>query len=199
MSLYITYIVWNRGYAKREGKRGEYIRDLFTDAREYYIIDIYYAIRYHYKTTNHLIYIIIILCWHYGQDIDKTYFKKGDVEVSKIITQYNVLLFSKRAENEYSYSYGLCKHCFVFETSLHSQRWFWLENKITENQWKIAETSTSPFKKVIFDLFRLCPATFGILFSQKNSWNQLKNWKKPILALYREIRFVAALLVNVFL
>lgn len=104
---------------EKGGSISETNRDLFTDAREYYIIDIYYAIRYHYKTTNHHIYIIIILCWHYGQDIDKTYFKKGNVEVSKIIIQYNVLLFSKRAEKEYSYSYGLCKHCFVFETSLH--------------------------------------------------------------------------------
>ena len=109
------------GKEKRGGGISETNRNLFTDAREYYILDIYYAIRYQYKTTNHLIYIIIILNWHYGQDIDKTYFKKGDVEVSKIITQCNVLLFSKRAENEYSYSYGLCKHCFVFETSLHFQ------------------------------------------------------------------------------
>jgi len=34
---------------------------------------------------------------------------------------------------------------------------------------KIAETIYTPFKKVIFDLYRLCPAIFGISFSQKNS------------------------------
>jgi hypothetical protein len=36
---------------------------------------------------------------------------------------------------------------------------FWLANKITEIQWKIAETIYTPFKMVVFDVFGLYPET----------------------------------------
>lgn len=121
LSLYIVYIVWIRSFTKTgKGKGRGYISEKNIFVYWYRRVLYYWHLlcnAYHYKTTNHVIYIIIILSWHYGKDIGKTYFKKGEGNVSKIITQYNVLLFSKRAENEFSYSYGSCEHCFVLETS----------------------------------------------------------------------------------
>ena len=54
----------------------------------------------------------------------------------------------------------------------------WIENKIIENQWKIAENICTPFKRTIFDLIRQRPATFKKKISEGNSWNQLNNCKK---------------------
>jgi hypothetical protein len=46
------------------------------------------------------------------------------------------------------------------------QEWFWQDNKINENQWKIAETIYTFFKVSIFYLFWPCPATLEIYFSE---------------------------------
>ena len=50
---------------------------------------------------------------------------------------------------------------------LYYQGWIWIENKITENQWKTTENIYPLFQMVHFDLFWMCPAIFGIFFSQK--------------------------------
>ena len=47
------------------------------------------------------------------------------------------------------------------------QEWFLLENKITENQWKIAETIYTPFQNDHYLLFWLYPETFRIFFQRK--------------------------------
>ena len=74
----------------------------------------------------------------------------------------------------------LCLYC-------STDKFFWSPvgtEMITVRKWnnwksiKLAETIYSPFKTTIFDLFRSFPATFGILFSEENSWNQLNKWKK---------------------
>jgi len=58
------------------------------------------------------------------------------------------------------------------------QEWFRLENKITENQWKNSWNHLyPPFKWSIFDLFWLCPTTFGNFSPEEYSWKQLINWK----------------------
>jgi hypothetical protein len=44
------------------------------------------------------------------------------------------------------------------------------------NQWK-----TPPVKWFIFDLFWLCPATFGNFSAEENSCYQLNNWQKSSL------------------
>ena len=65
--------------------------------------------------------------------------------------------------------------------SLEYQGWFWLENKITENQWKIAETIYTPFSNGIFlTCSDLCQTTFCNFFPEEISWNQLNNWTKII-------------------
>ena len=50
-----------------------------------------------------------------------------------------------------------------------------------KNNWKTADTILPPIKTSIFDLFRPRPSTFGIYFSEENSWNQLNNRKKTCL------------------
>jgi hypothetical protein len=52
---------------------------------------------------------------------------------------------------------------------INNQGWLWLENKITENQWIIAETIYTPFQKVQMSCH------FQISFPAKNSWIQLNN------------------------
>ena len=42
---------------------------------------------------------------------------------------------------------------------------------------------------VMFDLFWLQSVMFGIFFPQKNSWNQLNNWKKSSLSKHITINF----------
>jgi hypothetical protein len=49
--------------------------------------------------------------------------------------------------------------CYIW--LLHNQEWYWIENKITENQWKIAENICTPFKKVNFWPDLTCFATVG--------------------------------------
>ena len=45
----------------------------------------------------------------------------------------------------------------------------------------------------MFDLLWLCPATFGISSSQKNTWNQLNNWKNnPCYLISNETPFLLA-------
>ena len=66
----------------------------------------------------------------------------------------------------------------------NNQGCFWLENKITENQWKIAETIYNNFKWLIFYFFQPCPLAFGLSrkqTSEENSWNQFNNWKTTFL------------------
>jgi hypothetical protein len=45
------------------------------------------------------------------------------------------------------------------------QGWFSIDNKITENQWKIAENICNNFNMSIFDLIWTCPATKDIHFN----------------------------------
>jgi hypothetical protein len=75
---------------------------------------------------------------------------------------------------------GIQHHNPIHQMTCYLQEWYWLEN-----QWKIADAITPPFKMVIFCLFWQCPTTFGKQFSEENSWNQLDNWKKIISVVIR--------------
>ena len=71
-----------------------------------------------------------------------------------------------------------CSRCIVvtIDGASYDVDEFWLENKITENQWKITETIYIHFKIVHFwPVLTVLSSNFSTV---EKSWNQLNNCKK---------------------
>ena len=64
------------------------------------------------------------------------------------------------------------------------QSLFWLENKITEHQWKLAETIYIPFQKISFWPILIMSGNFQKTNTEENSRYQLNKWKKITPAIY---------------
>ena len=71
----------------------------------------------------------------------------------------------------------------------HLQGLFWLENKITENQWKIVKNIYTLFQMVHFWPVPTVSSNFRQFFPKENSWNQLNNWQKSSLHLCVSVIF----------